>query len=81
MCVLPQKWPSGGVTFHFVHHIGIDDALAIFAALESHLRGEIQILGISLVSGNTHVKNQVSNVLRILSTVPECLGNVSTHCK
>ena len=60
-------------------YLGIDDALAIFAALESHRRGEIQILAITLVNGNTHVHHQVDNVLRIINTVPQCFGNVRTQ--
>ncbi len=56
---------------------GVDDAMAIFLALESNRRNEIDILAITLVCGNTPVENQTTNVLRIFEAVPECYGKVS----
>lgn len=57
---------------------GVDDAMAIFVALERHRRLEIEIVAITLVAGNTKVENQTKNVLRILETVPQCFGTVSS---
>jgi len=56
---------------------GVDDAMAIFVALERHRRHEIEVVAVTLVSGNTKVENQTKNVLRIFETVPECFGSVS----
>lgn len=47
---------------------GLDDALAIFMALESHRRGDIKVVAITTVHGNTKVDNVCVNVLRILRT-------------
>lgn len=48
---------------------GMDDALAIFMALEAHKRKEIEIIAITTVNGNTSVHNVNNNVQRILHTV------------
>ncbi len=56
---------------------GVDDAMAIFMALEGHRRGDFQILAFTLVAGNTKVENQPRNMLRILQLVPEIYGEVS----
>ena len=45
---------------------GVDDALAILLALASP---EVEVIGITTVSGNAHVDNCTKNVLRILSFV------------
>ena len=45
---------------------GLDDALAIFMALEAHRRGCLEVLAITTVFGNTSVHNVNNNVLRIL---------------
>ncbi|XP_063840419.1 nucleoside hydrolase-like isoform X2 [Scylla paramamosain] len=45
---------------------GIDDALAIFMALEAHRRGCLEVLAITTVHGNTAVHNVNNNVFRIL---------------
>lgn len=45
---------------------GVDDALAILLALASP---EVEVVGITTVSGNAHVENCTKNVLRILSFV------------
>lgn len=45
---------------------GVDDALAILLALASP---EVDVIGITTVSGNAHVDNCTRNVLRILSFV------------
>ena len=55
---------------------GVDDAMAIFMALEAHRRGQVEIVAFTLVSGNTKVENQPLNMLRILSLVPELYGKV-----
>ncbi len=47
---------------------GVDDALAILLALASP---EVDVIGITTVSGNAHVDNCTRNVLRILSFVQE----------
>ena len=47
---------------------GVDDALAILLALASP---EVEVIGITTVSGNAHVDNCTKNVLRILSFVEE----------
>jgi inosine-uridine nucleoside N-ribohydrolase len=56
---------------------GVDDAMAIFMALEGHRRGDFQVLAFTLVAGNTKVENQPRNMLRILQLVPEIYGEVS----
>ncbi len=45
---------------------GIDDAMALVMALDSHKRGEVDIKAITCVNGNTTVDNVKTNVLRIL---------------
>jgi len=55
---------------------GVDDAMAIFMALEAHRRGDIEILAFTLVTGNCHVDYQPTNMLRILKLVPEIYGQV-----
>ena len=55
---------------------GVDDAMAIFVALERHRRREVDILAVTLVNGNTDVDNQVKNIRRIFATVPESLRSV-----
>lgn len=45
---------------------GIDDALAIFMALEAHRRGCLEVLAITTVHGNTAVHHVNDNVFRIL---------------
>ena len=47
---------------------GVDDALAILLALASP---EVEVIGITTVSGNVHVDKCTPNVLRILSFVEE----------
>ena len=47
---------------------GVDDALAILLALASP---EVEVVGITTVSGNVHVDKCTRNVLRILSFVEE----------
>ncbi|XP_071546275.1 inosine-uridine preferring nucleoside hydrolase-like isoform X2 [Panulirus ornatus] len=48
---------------------GIDDAHAIFMALEAHKQRVIEVIAITTVQGNTLVHNVNTNVLRILRTV------------
>ena len=55
---------------------GVDDAMAIFMAMEGHKRGDFEILAFTLVVGNTKVENQPRNILRILRLVPEIYGKV-----
>ena len=47
---------------------GIDDAMALVLALDSHKRGEVDIKAITCVNGNTAIKNSQVNVLRILDS-------------
>ena len=56
--------------------LGVDDAMAIFMALEAHRRKDIEILAFTLVVGNTKVENQGRNIHRILQLVPEIYGQV-----
>ena len=35
---------------------GIDDAMAIMMALRAHIKGQIEVLAITLVNGNTERK-------------------------
>ena len=56
--------------------LGVDDAMAIFMALEAHRRKDIEILAFTLVVGNTKVENQGRNILRILQLVPEIYGQL-----
>ena len=48
---------------------GIDDAMALVLALDSHKRGEVDIRAITCVNGNTAIKNSQVNVLRILDVM------------
>ena len=45
---------------------GIDDAMAIMMALKEHKKGNINILAITLVYGNSTTDNARTNVLRVL---------------
>ena len=47
---------------------GIDDAMAIMMALNAHIKGQIEVLAITLVYGNAEVKYSQVNILRILET-------------
>ena len=45
---------------------GIDDAMAIMIALKEHKKGNIDILAITLVNGNSSTDNAQINILRVL---------------
>ena len=45
---------------------GIDDAMAIMMALKEHKKGNINILAITLVYGNSTTDNARTNVLTVL---------------
>ena len=45
---------------------GIDDAMAIMIALKEHKKGNIDILAITLVYGNSTIDKAQVNVLRVL---------------
>ena len=45
---------------------GIDDAMAIMIALKEHKKGNISILAITLVNGNSSTDNAQVNILRVL---------------
>ena len=45
---------------------GIDDAMAIMIALKEHKKGNVNILAITLVNGNSTTDNAQINILRIL---------------
>ena len=47
---------------------GIDDAMAIMLALRAHIKGEVQIIAITLVNGNSGTENAKVNILRVLET-------------
>ena len=44
---------------------GIDDAMAIMIALKEHKKGNIDILAITLVNGNSSTDNAQVNILRV----------------
>ena len=45
---------------------GVDDAMALLMALDSHKQGRIQILAITAVNGNTKEHFAVKNIYRTL---------------
>ena len=45
---------------------GIDDAMAIMIALKEHKKGNIDIIAITLVNGNSSTDNAQVNILRVL---------------
>ena len=45
---------------------GIDDAMAIMIALKGHKKGNVNILAITLVNGNSTTDNAQINILRVL---------------
>ena len=45
---------------------GIDDAMAIMLALKEHKKGNVKVLAITLVSGNSTTDNAQINILRVL---------------
>ena len=47
---------------------GIDDTMALFMAIAAHNKGELEIMAITLVSGNTSLDNCARNVTRVLET-------------
>ena len=48
---------------------GIDDSMALFMALAGQAKGELEILAITLVAGNTALDNCARNAMRVLETV------------
>merc|ERR1711936_1427669 len=47
---------------------GVDDAMALLMALDAHLKGEIEIVAITAVNGNTEESNAKINILRTLDS-------------
>ena len=47
---------------------GIDDTMALFMAIAAHSKGELEVMAITLVSGNTSLDNCARNVTRVLET-------------
>jgi len=47
---------------------GVDDAVALFMALDSHKRGEVEVLAITAVTGNCSGDCAETNILRVLDT-------------
>lgn len=45
---------------------GIDDAMSLFMAMAAHDRGQLKILAITLVAGNTSLANCSTNAMRVL---------------
>ena len=45
---------------------GVDDAMALLMALHSHKMGEVEILAITAVNGNTEEPFAVKNICRVL---------------
>ena len=48
---------------------GIDDLFAITLAIDAHQRGELELLAITLVKGNTTVGHEAVNTARILDAM------------
>ena len=48
---------------------GVDDAMALLMALESHKRGEVEVLAITAVNGNTLETHAQRNILRTLGGI------------
>ena len=53
---------------------GVDDAMALLMALEAHKRGEVEVLAITAVAGNTEESHAQRNILR---TIGICAGSRS----
>ena len=47
---------------------GVDDAMALLMALEAHKRGEVEVLAITAVAGNTEERHALRNILRTIGT-------------
>ena len=47
---------------------GIDDAMAIMLALSAHKKQTVEVVAITLVSGNSDTDNAKVNILRVLET-------------
>ena len=47
---------------------GVDDAMALLMALEAHKRGEVEVLAITAVTGNTEESHAQRNILRTIGT-------------
>ena len=45
---------------------GVDDAMALLMALEAHKRGEVEVVAITAVAGNTQERHALRNILRTL---------------
>ena len=45
---------------------GMDDAMAIMLALKEHKKGNVKVLAITLVNGNSTTDNAQINILRVL---------------
>ena len=45
---------------------GMDDAMAIMLALNEHKKGNLKVLAITLVNGNSTTDNAQINILRVL---------------
>lgn len=48
---------------------GSDDAIALLMLIAAHKRGDVELMGITCVAGNTNVDNVAINVLRVLGAV------------
>ena len=51
---------------------GVDDAMALLMALEAHKRGEVEVLAITAVSGNTEESHAHRNILRTIGICAGC---------
>ena len=56
---------------------GVDDAMALLMALEAHKRGQVEVLAITAVAGNTKESHAQRNILR---TIGINFFVVLTHC-
>ena len=59
---------------------GVDDAMALLMALEAHKRGQVEVLAITAVTGNTEERHAQRNILRTIGNSEICSSVVNTFC-
>ena len=56
---------------------GVDDAMALLMALEAHKRGQVEVLAITAVAGNTEESHAQRNILRTIGiNLFSCRGHI-----
>merc|ERR1711936_1130915 len=75
-----QSHQSQGMVRKFIidTDTGVDDAMALLMALDAHLKGEIEIVAITAVNGNTEESNAKINILRTLDSAG--CGEIPVYC-